>query len=160
MLVWWPGGAHTLRIPWCESWRIYNSYVGNHSIQVWKSRRWITLYLWESQWVEKSRRLVPVGILRLLIQLHGYFSLVNLLACVNCYDQWGGRVHEEFRHCRTGILPSPIGHANATHGGNSEPVFLALVGNPFRDGWVAIMANVKFINLLDSFVHMDKIIAH
>ena len=34
----------------------------NHSIQVWKSRRWITLCLWESQWIEKSRRLVPVGI--------------------------------------------------------------------------------------------------
>ena len=134
---------------WCESRRIYNSHVGNYSIQLGKSRRWIALCLWESQWIEKSRRLVPVGILRLLIQLHGYFSSVNLLACVNCYDRWGGRVHQEFRHCRTGRLTAPIGHVNATRGGNSLPVFLALVGNPFRDGWVAIMANVKFINLLD-----------
>ena len=79
------------KITWCESQRIYNSHVGNHSIQVGNSRRWITLCLWESQWIEKSRRLVPVGILRLLNQLHGYFSSVNLLACVNCYHQWGGR---------------------------------------------------------------------
>ena len=27
-----------------------------------------------------------------------------------------GRVQREFRHCRTGKLPSPIGHANATPG--------------------------------------------
>ena len=128
MLVWWPGGACT---PWCESWRISNSNVGNHFIQV---GRWITLCLWESQWVEKSRRLVPVGILR-LIQLHGYFSSeVNLLACVNCYDQWGGRVHQEFWHCRIGKLPSPIGHAHVNRGGNSQPVFLTLVGNPMPLG--------------------------
>ena len=99
MLVWWPGGAHTLKIPW-----ISISNLDNHSIQVAKSRRWITLSLWESQWVETSRRLVAVGILRLLIQLHGYISLeVNLLGCVNCY-------------CRTGKLPSPIGHANGPVG--------------------------------------------
>ena len=119
MLVWWPGGARTLKIPWCESRRISNSHVGNHSIQVGKSRRWITLCLWESQWIEKFRRLVPEGILRLLIQLHGYFSSVNLLACVNGCD--------------------------------SQPVFLALVVNPFRDGWVAIMADVKCINLIDQW---------
>ena len=142
-------GARILKIAWCESRRIYNSHVGNYSIQVGKSRRWITLCLWESQWIEQSRRLVPVGILLLLIQLHGYFSSVNLLACVNCYDQWGGRAHQEFRHSQTGRLPSPIGHANVICRGISQPVFLTLVGNPFRDGWVAIMANVKFINLLD-----------
>ena len=31
-------------------------------------------------------------------ELHGYFSSVNLLACVNCYNQWGIiRVHQKMK---------------------------------------------------------------
>ena len=45
--------------------------------------------------------------------------------------------------------PLPLAMPMRPVGGNSQPVFLALVGNPFRDGCVAIMANVNFINLLD-----------
>ena len=153
MLVWWPGGARTLKSPWCESRRISNSHVGNYSIQVGKSRRWITLCLWESQWIEKSRRLVPVGIFRLLIQLHGYFWLVNLLACVNCYDQWVavstivGPVNSPLPLAMpmwpVGVTPSQFSwHWSATH---SE-----------MDGsrsWLTL--NLSFFYI--SVVHMDKI---
>ena len=62
--------------------------------------------LWESQWVEESRGWEHVGILWLLIQHHGCFPLgIHWLACVYCHDQWGGMVHREFRHCRTGEFP-------------------------------------------------------
>ena len=88
-------------------------------------------HLCESQWVEESKVWVPVGILRLFTQLQGCCFLgVHWLDCANCRDWWGGRVHLEFRYCRTGELPSPIGCSNTTHGGGSHPVSLRLVGKP------------------------------
>ena len=76
---------------------------------VGKTRRWITLWLWENQWVEESRLWV--------IQLHGCFPLgVHWLACVNCHDRWGSRVHRDFRHCQSAELPSHIDCANVNPG--------------------------------------------
>ena len=42
-----------------ESMRRSDVHVCDHSRQVWKTRIWITLWLWESQWVEESRGWVP-----------------------------------------------------------------------------------------------------